>query len=438
MSGNQGIYRVNRGQLEDVAAGRIGAVVSTAFGRSDGMLNAECNGGGQTAGVKTRDGKLWFPTQDGMAIIDPEAVPFNPLPPPVVIESGSLDGRPVPLTAGLRLKPNQRGLEIRYTGLSLVKAEQVHFRYKLEALDTQWVEAGARRFAFYPYLPPGHYVFRVIAANSDFVWSKQGAALAIEVLPPFYLTWWFLSLAPMTAIAAAWLAWRRRIAQLQQAHATQLAFSRQLIESQESERKRMAAELHDSLGQHLLVIKNRAAIGVRSANQAREQFNEIDASASQAIDEVRQITYNLRPLNLERLGVTSVIEELIEKVASASGIRFSADITPLNGSLSAGEDINLYRIIQESLNNIVKHGQAARASVEIWREGGAINVTVSDDGCGFSPEAPVRRGLGLTSIAERVRMLGGTHLITSSPGRGTTLTIRIPARDLAKGAARGA
>jgi signal transduction histidine kinase/ligand-binding sensor domain-containing protein len=440
MSSNQGIHRVSRQQLEDVAAGKITRVHFTAFGKSDGMLNAECNGGREQAGMKTRDGRLWFPTQDGIAVIDPEAVPYNPLPPPVVIESAEVQGRPVPLAAGLRLKPNAGSLAIRYTGLSLVKPEQVRFHYRLEGLDTQWVEAGTQRFAFYPYLPPGHFVFRVIAANSDLVWNQEGAALAIEVLPPFYLTWWFLSLASLAAVAAAYLAWRRRVAHLEQAHATQLAFSRQLIESQEGERKRMASELHDSLGQHLLVIKNRAALGMRVAPddaQARRQFDEITESASQAIDEVRQIAYNLRPLNLERLGATCVIEELIEKISSVSGIQFSADIAPLAGPLSPDGAINLYRIIQESVNNIVKHGQATKANVEIWLEGGDIHVTISDNGRGFNPEAPARRGLGLTSIAERVRMLGGTHTLVSAPGRGTTLTIRIPARDLAKGAANG-
>jgi signal transduction histidine kinase/ligand-binding sensor domain-containing protein len=448
MSSNQGIYCVKRTQLEDVAARRIGAVISTAFGKSDGMLNAECNGGGQTAGVKTHDGNLLFPTQDGIAVIDPAAVPYNPLPPAVVIESGSLEGRPVSIAEGLKLQPNKGDLEIRYTGLSLIKPEQVRFRYKLEKLDAQWVEAGTRRSAFYPYLPPGKYTFHVIAANSDLVWSKQDAVLAIQVLPPFYRTWWFLSLGLLMTMAAAWLAWRVRIEQLEQAHATQLAFSSQLIESQEAERKRMAGELHDSLGQHLLVIKNRAAIGARVAraqnhasapkpNQVIEQFDEITTSASQAIDEVRQIAYNLRPLNLERLGVTSVIEELVEKVASASGIQFSADIAPIDGSLSSDGAINLYRIIQESVNNIVKHSQATKANVEIWLEAGEIYVTVSDNGRGFSPDTLVRRGLGLTSITERVRILGGIHSVASTPERGTTLTIRIPAIDQAEGAANG-
>jgi signal transduction histidine kinase len=142
-------------------------------------------------------------------------------------------------------------------------------------------------------------------------------------------------------------------------------------------------------------------------------------------------------VNLDRLGLTSVIEELIEKVDGASGIRFSAGIMPLDASLTPDGAIHLYRIIQESINNIVKHSHATRASVEIWLEGDEIHAAVSDDGCGFNAES-LRRGIGLTSIAERVRIVGGVHSVASAPGRGTRLTIRIPITHLAKEAANGA
>src|ERR1039458_7688874 len=105
-------FFVQKGHKKVHSSSLVPAVVSTAFGRSDGMLNAECNGGSQTAGAKTRDGKLWFPTQDGVAVIDPEAVPYNPLPPSVVIESGEVQGRPVRLNGGLRLKANEGSLDI--------------------------------------------------------------------------------------------------------------------------------------------------------------------------------------------------------------------------------------------------------------------------------------------------------------------------------------
>jgi signal transduction histidine kinase len=433
MSSNQGIYRVSRKELEDFAAGRTAMVTSTAFGKSDGMLITECNGGRQPAGIKTRDGKLWFPTQDGVAIIDPEAVPFNSQPPAVVIESAWLQGASVPLDGGLRLSPRQENLEIRYTGLSFIKPEQIRFRYRLEGLDKDWTEAGTRRAAYYPYLPPGHYTFRVIAANSENVWSEQGAAIEIVVLPPFYRTWWFVGLLGFGLAVIGFALFQRRVAELKREHTAQQEFSRRLIVSQESERRRIAAELHDSLGQHLLIIKNRAALGEQFApapSQARKQFDEITLSAAKAIGEVRAIAYNLRPLNLERLGLTAVLEEMIENVSSAVAIPFSTDIEPLDNLFTPEDEISFYRIIQESINNIIKHSGATKANIEIWREDGQLHAAVRDNGHGFDPAAVTNgagsRKLGLTSISERVRMLGGAYTINSTAQQGTTLDIKIP------------
>jgi signal transduction histidine kinase len=207
-----------------------------------------------------------------------------------------------------------------------------------------------------------------------------------------------------------------------------------LIESQETERKRIAAELHDSLGQSLLIIKNRAALGLDSPQDpgtAAGQLDEINALASQAINEVRTIAYNLRPLHLERLGLAAVIEEMIEKAEGASGIRFFADIPPLDGLFSKEEEINFYRVIQESVNNIIKHSQATKANVEVRIESGQIHISVSDNGRGFmadpQPGETAPQGMGLTGIAERVRMLGGAHTVNSAPGQGTTVSISIPA-----------
>ena len=441
VSSNQGIYRVSRHQLEDLAAGRIRAVTTMAFGKSDGMLNPECNGGRAAAGFRARDGKLWFPTQDGVVSIDPETVPLNTPPPPVVIESAMVQGLRMPLAGGLRLEPGTGGMEIQYTGLSLAQPQRIRFRYRLENLDTAWVEAGGRRTAFYQYLPPGNYIFHVIAANGDGAWSQAGATLSIVVLPPYYQTRWFLTLALAVTAFAAWLLWRRKVRQLERATTQQLEFSRKLVESQEAERKRIAAELHDSLSQQLLVIKNRAALGLRDANQpdaTKGQFDQIATSAGEAIEEVRKIAYDLRPPNLDRLGLTVAIEELIEKTAETSGLEFGSSVTPIDDALTPEGAIKLYRVIQESISNITRHARATRANLEIWREEALIHITISDNGCGFDPDAPIRRGLGLDSIVERVRMLGGAYAYSSKPGQGTTLDIRIPEYVAPKAHAKGA
>jgi len=378
-----------------------------------------------------------------VAVIDPATVTTNAQPPAVVIEAARIDNQVVrtelfqsalsnPAT-GLEILPQQNNFEIQYTALSFIDAENLKFKYKLEGQDPDWVEAGTRRTAYYSYLPPGEYTFRVIAANRDGVWNTEGRSLRIRVLPAFYRTWWFLTLAALAISGAVYGVFKYRITQLELRQAAQQAFARQLIESQEAERQRIAAELHDSLGQHLLVIRNRATLGERAVQdpvQSRNQFDEISASATQAISEVRTISHNLRPVNLDRLGLAATIEEMVERVAGSSGIQFSADIEALeNGLLTKEQEVNCFRIIQESLNNIIKHAQATKAYVELWREDGALLVTVRDNGRGFAAEAAgqgAARGMGLTSIAERLRILGGAHTIKSALGEGTTLDLRIP------------
>jgi signal transduction histidine kinase/ligand-binding sensor domain-containing protein len=436
MSCNRGIYRVRKQELEDFAAGKIQAVTSIAYGKSDGMLNVECNGGRWPAGTKTRDGKLWFPTMGGVAVIDPATVTTNTQPPPVVIEGVRIENQELAgdrWESELRVEPAQHNFEVQYTALSFNNSENLRFKYKLEGLDEDWVDAGVRRTAYFSYVPPGEYTFQVIAANSDGVWNTEGRRLRIIVLPPFYRTWWFLSLALLGVAGAIFAMFKYRVTQLKRRQAAQQAFASRLIESQEVERQRIAAELHDSLGQHLLVICNRAALGERAVDDpahSKNQFDEITASSIQAINEVRAISQNLRPINLDRLGLSATIEEMVEKVAAASGIQFSADIEALeDGLLTKEQEVNCFRIVQESLNNILKHAGATKAYVELWREHGAVLVTVRDNGRGFAVEATgngAARGLGLTSIAERLRILGGTLTIKSASGEGTTLDLRIP------------
>jgi signal transduction histidine kinase/ligand-binding sensor domain-containing protein len=430
MSSNRGLYRASRQQLNDFAERKIQQFTCIAYGRQDGLANIECNGGRQPAGWKTTDGKLWFPTQGGVAVVDTERISINRVPPPVAVETCLLDRQSVDFRQGIEIAPGKENLEIHYTGLSFTNPELVRFKYKLEGLDKDWIDVGTRRVAYYSHLPPGEYNFRVIVANSDGAWNTEGTGIKVVVIPPFWQTRWFLSLMVVAVAGAVLLIYQYRIRQLRQAHAAQEAFSRQLIRSQENERKRIASELHDSLGQNLLIIKNRALLGTLSSGQpqsSREQFDMINASAAQALEEVRQITYNLRPYHLDRLGLTNSIEEMIEKIAASTEIRFAVDIVPLDGLFSKEAEINLYRIVQECLNNIVKHSQATEAWVKMKSDDQAITIVVEDNGQGFTSDGQSSGGpgFGLTGLSERVRMLGGIHKIHSSAGQGTSITIKI-------------
>jgi len=433
MSCNRGIYRVLKSELNEFAKGKGRVISSIAYGKSEGMRNAECNGGLWPAGIRTHKGELWFPTQDGVAVIDPDRVTVNLRPPPVVIESISVDRESAEVDKAIHIPPGRQNLEIQYTALSLLNSDQIKFKYKLTGLDRDWVEAGVRRTAYYSHLPPGNYVFTVIAANSDGVWNTEGKSLAVVVLPPFYRTWWFMTLALAAAGAAGWLAWQIRHSQLQRAHAAQQAFSRQLIASQEAERKRIAGELHDSLGQSLAIIKNRALLSLSTPSdheRALEQLREISEASTEAIGELKEIAHDLRPYQLDRLGLTSAIESMIKNMAEARDLRLTLQFDRIDGLFSSEQEINIFRIVQEGINNVAKHAEATEATVTIRKNSGSLEIVVRDNGRGFVSGADAvnggtRGGFGLTGIAERARLLGGSCDLSSIPGQGTTITITI-------------
>jgi PAS domain S-box-containing protein len=203
----------------------------------------------------------------------------------------------------------------------------------------------------------------------------------------------------------------------------------QLISLRDEEQRRIAAELHDGLGQSLVIINNRALIGMRDANdttRATEQFEEISSAASSAIDEVREIVYNLRPHDLGKLGLVQAIKSMVAKISDSSPIRLSTDLEELDEPLSEEAETSIYRMVQEALNNIIKHAEASEARIALKRSGDQLTITVADNGKGIlMTRNGDRSGFGLVGIAERARMLGGSCAVDSTPGLGTTITLAV-------------
>jgi signal transduction histidine kinase/ligand-binding sensor domain-containing protein len=438
MSSNRGIHRVNRQELNDFAEGKIPTLNSVSYDEKDGMLNAECNGGRIPAAIKTKDGKFWFSTMGGVVIIDPEVENGNPNPPPVVIERVAIDRKPVDAekiqsatrdpNSAIELSPGQSNIAIAYTGLSLIKSEQIKFRYKLEGLEENWIEAGTKRTVDYSYLPAGTYTFRLIAANANGIWNMEGTAIKIIVHPFFYRTWWFIGLLALALGGLVRWIYHTRISRLQAIAAAKTVFSRQLIESQEAERKRIASELHDGLGQILVVIKNRAMLGINKGDDKERVAKElatISESASQALEEVREITNNLRPQLLDRLGLTKAITSMLKKVSGVMEIE--SEIDSIDNTFNENEEISIYRIVQESLNNVIKHSNATTAAVKIKRTENHVLIRIQDNGEGFTVETVKSKsgGLGLIGLKERSQLLHGELLIDSEIGKGTTIEVRI-------------
>ena len=214
LSSNRGIFRVDPAEIEALDAGRIDRLPCHMYGRESGMRSREANGAVNPAGVRARDGRLWFPTTEGLVVIDPTRLSMDLAPPPVAIEEIVADD--VQLAGETPVIPaGTRNLEIRYTALTFVSPELVRFRYKLEGFDPDWVEAGDRRIAYYTNLPPGDYEFRVIASNAEGTWNEEGAAIALRMRANFWQTLWFKALVALAALGVLALIYKLRVRSLE-------------------------------------------------------------------------------------------------------------------------------------------------------------------------------------------------------------------------------
>lgn len=214
MSCNKGIYRVPRKDLNDFCDGRIPEVKCDVYGKADGMKTVECNGVCQPAGMKTKDGRLWFPSQKGLVMFDPNNLMVNKSPPPVVIEKFIVNSKPVDFRKPIRLEPGSKNIEIHYAGLSYTAPEKVQYRYLLEGYEDEYTAAGNRQTAFYTHLPPGSYHFRVIACNNDRVWNQEGVVITFIKDPYFHQTLWFLLVSGLALALMIFGVYRLRIRQL--------------------------------------------------------------------------------------------------------------------------------------------------------------------------------------------------------------------------------
>jgi len=222
-----------------------------------------------------------------------------------------------------------------------------------------------------------------------------------------------------------------KIRRLRQERSELWGFSQRLLEAQEKERKRLAAELHGNLGQNLLIIKNRAELGLASGGTSSamaEQLKAISEVCSVALDETRRTAHNLGPHHLDQLGLTEALDAMIDRVAASTGIHFERKLERVDDLFGRESSTSLYRIAQEALNNLMKHAHASSAQVHLIRDVRHVQLLVEDNGCGFEDSNGHQRngGLGLAAIGERVRILKGKLAIESKSGHGTRLTVTIP------------
>jgi len=393
------------------------------FGPADGLRGRETATNSHPSAWRSRDGWLWFATPKGLVAVDPAHFPVNTVPPPVALVRFAADDVDMPLheADSLKVQAGHNHFQFDYAGLSYTSPQKVRYRYMLEGFDHQWTEAGARRSAYYTNIPPGHYTFRVQAANNDGFWNNEGAALGFTLRPHFYQTLWFYLLLLAFAAALVFLAFRLRLLRAQREFNAVLA-----------ERNRIAREVHDTLAQGYvgvsvqlevlseLLRNQKTDAAVRQLDTARQHVREGLAEARQSIWALRSQDSgeNTLPVKLRRT----------TEQANGNGIEATFSIFGAYRPMPPGMEREFLRVGQEAIHNVKKHAGAKHLVVQLEYGPAEIALGVRDDGRGFKVAEGVDSPpghYGLTGMRERADAIGGTLELTSDLGSGTTVRLQV-------------
>ena len=444
ISSSKGILRVSQAELNGYADGLTREIHYRFFDADDGVPTVECSGGLQPAGGKTADGRLVFPSSEGLVMIDPGCVRTNLLPPPVYIEKVLVDDHTAekyPANSPLlRIPPGQHQVEIRYTALNYSAPDRVCFKYRLDGMDKGWVSAGMRRMVHYSYLPPGRYNFHVIACNDDGVWSKAGAQTSFAVLPYYWQTLWFRILAGATALSAVggivWVEDRRRLRRKLERIEQQRAV--------EQERARIAHDIHDDLGTYLTritMLSDSARGGSGNGSQAAASLQYIHETATELTAAMAETVWAVNPHHDTLDSLINYLQKFAQEFLEHAGIRCRLDV-PFQlpaWFLSAETRHNLFLAFKETLNNIVKHADATEVHIGLTLEPAGFVLVIGDDGCGVadgcSSDAVANppagfNGNGLKNIKRRIEKIGGRCEIRTVSQRGTSVEFKVPVKPI--------
>ncbi|MFH0735942.1 MAG: two-component regulator propeller domain-containing protein [bacterium] len=410
ISCNKGICKVSKDELNNFADGKIEKVNPISYGKADGMKSTECNGGSQPSALKDRRGRLWFPTMAGFVTIDPQNLQGNKYIPPVVIEGIVVDDEWFDSNNEIDIDAGKERFEFHFAGLSYLYPKSVKFKYMLEGVDDDWVDAGTRRVAYYTNISPGSYTFRVKACNNDGVWNEAGTEMEFYFSPYFYQTYWFYAIVILSLVYAGFKLYDNRMKSMK-ARETELKRQYELAEESKSQlevkEKQLLIEmkksteafgileiekkyLTESVSTMLTEIENfsNGDLTIVLKSEKKDEIAMLFNGFSNAVNNVREMFENVIHVIDNTTTSTEKIREQTEQVAAGTQEQ-SAQSTEV---VAAVEQMTVS--VQETTRNIKFAAQTAKEAGEFASQGGKIvHETIS----------------GMNTIAEIV--LGSAELI---------------------------
>jgi signal transduction histidine kinase/ligand-binding sensor domain-containing protein len=422
LSTTRGICRVRKQDIWDLAAGKIHAIQPVNYGVADGLRSAQCAPGYPTSrgGTRSSDGRLWFPTSQGLAVLDPSDRPASVAAPIVHLLEVAVDGRGIPVNESAELAPGSGRLQFRYTGIHLSAPERVRYSYRLDGLDKEWISSVARRVTNYNSLPHGKYRFTVRAGVPNGPLGET--SFAFDLLPHFYETAWFRYFCAALAAAAIWGLYNLRLRQIRERFSLVL-----------EERGRLAREIHDTLAQGFVGISSQLDAVALTLNGhvelARTHLELARKMVRHSLTEARRSVMDLRASALEGHDLPAALSEAAHQWTAGSAVEIRVDVEGENRPLPEETEQHLLRIAQEAVTNAIKHAHASQVRIHLEMDGSELNLMVTDNGQGFEQDeafSEVGGHFGLLGMRERAERLGGELRLHSERGQGTEVAVTVP------------
>ena len=407
-------------------------VTCRLFGRDNGLPTVAMTLEFQPSCVKAHDGTLWFGTPKGAAWVQPETLRAAAPPPQLFVESVQVERQPrnfKPANDGafITLQPGEKYLDVDFTAPDFIAPDLLRFKYRLNPLDADWTDAGTRRTVNYNHLAPGEYSFKVMAENSDGIWSVSGASFRILVRPYFWERRSF-QWAGMVALVAVVIVLVRRVSHQRLRRRLETLRQQQQVQQ---ERSRIAQDLHDDLGAGLTEIGLTSDFGKKlksPAEEADEYFGEIGLRARELVQRLDEIVWAVNPRNdsINSLAIYACeyAQHLMKPISIACRFEVQPDLPELN--MSSEQRYNLFLAFKETVNNVARHSQATELHLRIFTREQQLHFEIADNGTGFADGVHAVGADGLRNIRQRIERLCGKCEITSQLGQGTRVSFRIP------------